>query len=77
MLYEVITIFVIRKDFNGLRRYAHIGTGNYHSGTARMYSDLGLFTCDADIGADLTELFNYLTTGYGYSNTYQHTSFRS
>ena len=57
-------IFVIRKDFNGLRRYAHIGTGNYHSGTARMYSDLGLFTCDADIGADLTELFNYLTTGY-------------
>ncbi|MGE4559728.1 MAG: polyphosphate kinase 1 [Desulfobulbus sp.] len=57
-------IFVIRKDFNGLRRYAHIGTGNYHSGTARSYSDLGLFTCDADIGADLTELFNYLTTGY-------------
>lgn len=57
-------IFVIRKDFNGLRRYAHIGTGNYHSGTARMYSDLGLFTCDGDIGADLTELFNYLTTGY-------------
>ncbi|MGD9948828.1 MAG: polyphosphate kinase 1 [Desulfobulbus sp.] len=57
-------IFVIRKDFNGLRRYAHIGTGNYHSGTARMYSDLGIFTCDADIGADLTELFNYLTTGY-------------
>lgn len=57
-------IFVIRKDFNGLRRYAHIGTGNYHSGTARMYSDLGLFTCDPDIGADLTELFNYLTTGY-------------
>nr|WP_320010891.1 polyphosphate kinase 1 [uncultured Desulfobulbus sp.] len=57
-------IFVIRKDFNGLRRYAHIGTGNYHSGTARMYSDLGLFTCDSDIGADLTELFNYLTTGY-------------
>ena len=57
-------IFVIRKDFNGLRRYAHIGTGNYHSGTARMYSDLGLLTCDSDIGADLTELFNYLTTGY-------------
>lgn len=57
-------IFVIRKDFDGLRRYAHIGTGNYHSGTARVYSDLGLFTCDPDIGADLTELFNYLTTGY-------------
>jgi polyphosphate kinase len=57
-------IFVIRKDFNGLRRYAHIGTGNYHAGTARGYADLGLITCDPDIGADLTELFNYLTSGY-------------
>lgn len=57
-------IFVVRKDYDGLRRYAHIGTGNYHAGTARMYCDLGLLTCDADIGADLTELFNYLTTGY-------------
>jgi polyphosphate kinase len=57
-------IFVIRKDYDGLRRYAHIGTGNYHAGTARVYCDLGLFTCDPDIGADLTELFNYLTTGY-------------
>ena len=57
-------IFVVRKDYDGLRRYAHIGTGNYHAGTARMYSDLGLFTCDPDIGADLSELFNYLTTGY-------------
>ena len=57
-------IFVIRKDYDGLRRYAHIGTGNYHAGTARGYCDLGLFTCDADIGADLTEMFNYLTTGY-------------
>ena len=57
-------IFVIRKDYNGLRRYAHIGTGNYHAGTARAYVDLGLLTCNADIGADLTELFNYLTSGY-------------
>jgi len=57
-------IFVIRKDYNGLRRYAHIGTGNYHAGTARAYADLGLLTCNADIGADLTELFNYLTSGY-------------
>lgn len=57
-------IFVIRKDFNGLRRYAHIGTGNYHAGTARGYSDLGLLTCDPEIGEDLTELFNYLTTGF-------------
>jgi polyphosphate kinase len=56
-------IFVIRKDFSGLRRYAHIGTGNYHAGTARAYVDLGLITCDPDICADLTELFNYLTSG--------------
>jgi polyphosphate kinase len=57
-------ILVVRQDFNGLRRYAHIGTGNYHAGTARLYSDLGLLTSDAAIGQDLTELFNYLTTGY-------------
>ncbi len=57
-------IYVLRQDFDGLRRYAHIGTGNYHSGTARLYSDLGLLTADAKVGADLTELFNYLTTGY-------------
>ncbi len=57
-------IFVIRKDYDGLRRYAHIGTGNYHAGTARSYVDLGLITCDPLIGADLTELFNYLTSGY-------------
>ncbi len=57
-------IFVVRKDFNGLRRYAHIGTGNYHAGTARLYSDLGMLTVDDEIGQDLTELFNYLT---GYS----------
>ena len=57
-------IFVVRQDYNGLRRYAHIGTGNYHAGTARLYTDLGLLTCDPVIGEDLTELFNYLTTGY-------------
>lgn len=57
-------IFVIRKDYDGLRRYAHIGTGNYHAGTARAYMDLGLITCNPEIGADLTELFNYLTSGY-------------
>jgi polyphosphate kinase len=56
-------IFVIRKDYDGLRRYAHIGTGNYHAGTARAYADLGLITCDPEIAADLTELFNYLTSG--------------
>jgi polyphosphate kinase len=57
-------ILVIRQDYNGLRRYAHIGTGNYHPVTARFYADFGLLTCDSTIGEDLTELFNYLTTGY-------------
>ena len=57
-------ILVVRKDYNGLRRYAHIGTGNYHAGTARLYCDLGMLTCDEAITQDLTELFNYLT---GYS----------
>ncbi|MEO8706136.1 MAG: polyphosphate kinase 1, partial [Kofleriaceae bacterium] len=55
---------VVRNDFDGLRRYAHVATGNYHAGTARLYTDMGLFTCDDAIGRDLTELFNYLTTGY-------------
>ena len=56
-------IFVLRRDYNGLRRYAHFGTGNYNADTARIYSDLGLLTCDPAIGEDLTELFNYLTSG--------------
>ncbi len=58
------TILVVRRDYNRLRRYTHIGTGNYHAGNARAYTDLGLLSCDDDIGHDLTELFNYLTTGY-------------
>ncbi len=57
-------ILVVRQDYSGLRRYAHLGTGNYHAGTARLYSDLGLLTSDDVIGGDLTELFNYLTTGF-------------
>ena len=57
-------IMVVRNDYNGLRRYVHIGTGNYHAGNARLYTDLGLLTCDQDIGRDVTELFNYLTTGF-------------
>jgi len=63
-------ILVVRRDYSGLRRYAHIGTGNYHAGTARLYSDLGILTCDDAIGADLTELFNYLTTGFKPSRHY-------
>jgi polyphosphate kinase len=57
-------ILVVRKDYSQLRRYVHIGTGNYHSGTAKLYTDLGLLSCDEELGQDLTELFNYLT---GYS----------
>ncbi len=64
-------VLVIRQDYNGLRRYAHIGTGNYHPGTARVYSDFGLLTSDDTIGQDLTELFNYLTTGYRPKRAYQ------
>jgi polyphosphate kinase len=62
---------VVRHDYDGLRRYAHVATGNYHSGTARLYTDIGLFTCDDGIGRDLTELFNYLTTGYKPRRKYQ------
>ncbi len=65
------SILVVRQDYSGLRRYAHIGTGNYHAGTARIYSDLGLLTCDDDIGHDLTELFNYLTSGCKPSRRYR------
>ncbi len=63
-------ILVVRQDYNGLRRYAHIGTGNYHPGTARLYADFGLLTSDDAIGRDLTELFNYLTSGYHPKRTY-------
>jgi polyphosphate kinase len=62
---------VVRNDYDGLRRYAHVATGNYHAGTARLYTDLALFTCDDAIGRDLTELFNYLTTGYKPRRKYQ------
>src|SRR5271168_2051662 len=64
-------ILVVRQDYNGLRRYAHIGTGNYHPVTARFYADFGLMTSSDDIGRDLTELFNYLTTGYRPKRPYR------
>ncbi len=64
-------ILVVRQDYNGLKRYVHIGTGNYHAVTARIYSDLGLLTCDGAIGQDATELFNYLTTGYTPRRKYE------
>ena len=59
-------VLVVRNDDDGLRRYCHIGTGNYNSKTARLYEDVGFITCDPDVGADVTQLFNHLT---GYSRT--------
>jgi len=64
-------ILVVRRDHDGLRRYVHLGTGNYHEETAKLYSDIGLLTCDRGIGRDATELFNYLTTGYKPSRAYK------
>ncbi|ODT98197.1 MAG: RNA degradosome polyphosphate kinase [Pseudonocardia sp. SCN 72-86] len=65
------TSLVIRQEGSQLRRYCHIGTGNYHPKTARLYEDIGVLTADPTIGADLTDLFNTLT---GYS---RQTSYRS
>jgi polyphosphate kinase len=56
---------VIRQEPNGIQRYVHVGTGNYNAHTAKIYTDLGLFTANADMVADASEVFNYLT---GYSN---------
>ena len=64
-------ILVVRQDYRGLRRYVHIGTGNYHAETARIYSDIGLLTCDETIAQDVTELFNYLTTGFTARRNYR------
>jgi len=52
---------VLRREGDGLRRYVHIGTGNYNASTARLYTDLGLFSADPDLGADVQDLFNQLT----------------
>ncbi|MBV8387094.1 MAG: polyphosphate kinase 1, partial [Acidimicrobiia bacterium] len=58
------TALVVREENGVVRRYCHVGTGNYNSKTARLYEDVGLLSCDPALGEDLTELFNYLT---GYS----------
>jgi polyphosphate kinase len=54
-------MLVVRREGDGIRRYVHLGTGNYNPRTSRLYTDFGLFTCQPDIGADLTDLFNVLT----------------
>lgn len=63
-------VMVVRREADGLRRYVHVGTGNYHPKTAQIYTDVGLFTCNDDLGADVADLFNYLT-GYSRQNAYR------
>src|SRR5215204_1585112 len=65
------TLMVVRQESGHLRRYCHIGTGNYNSKTARLYEDVGLLTAAPDIGADLTDLFNSLT-GYSRKESYRN-----
>lgn len=64
------TCLVVRQEQGTLRRYAHVGTGNYNPKTARTYEDLGLLTADPEVGADLTDLFNTLT-GYSRGSRYR------
>jgi len=61
---------VVRKEFDGVKRYVHMATGNYNAITAKLYTDLGLFTCDEDICADVSDIFNYLT-GYSKQKDYR------
>jgi polyphosphate kinase len=61
---------VVRKEGEHIRRYVHLATGNYNAITAQSYEDIGMFTCDEDIGADATDLFNYLT-GYSSKGEYR------
>ena len=69
-------ILVVRREGDMIRRYCHLATGNYNPATARLYTDLGLFTCDEQIGADATDLFNYLT-GYSRKKTFRKLSGRA
>jgi polyphosphate kinase len=65
------TVLVVRREADGIRRYSHIGSGNYNSKTARVYTDLGLLTSSPSIGADLTDLFNALT-GFSRQSEYRN-----
>lgn len=61
---------IVRREQDGIRRYLHLGTGNYNAVTARLYTDLSLFTCNDQLGADATDLFNYLT-GYSHKSDFR------
>ncbi|HEY9300533.1 MAG TPA: polyphosphate kinase 1, partial [Phormidium sp.] len=63
-------VLVVRREDHHIRRYVHIGTGNYNPKTAGLYTDLGLLSCREELGADLTDLFNYLT-GYSRQRSYR------
>ncbi|MDJ0796576.1 MAG: polyphosphate kinase 1 [Calothrix sp. MO_167.B12] len=63
-------VMVVRREKDRIRRYVHIGTGNYNPKTAKLYTDLGLFSCREELGADLTDLFNFLT-GYSRQKSYR------
>jgi|SRR5215217_826886 len=63
-------ILIVRREGERVRHYVHIGTGNYNPKTARLYTDMGLFTTDPDIGADVADLFNYLT-GFGRPKSFR------
>ncbi|MCL4271489.1 MAG: polyphosphate kinase 1, partial [Anaerolineales bacterium] len=63
-------LMVIRREGEGIRRYLHLATGNYNAVTSRFYEDIGMFTCDEDMGSDATDLFNYLT-GYSTKKSYK------
>ncbi len=65
------TVLVVRKEPEGIRRYAHIGSGNYNSKTAKVYTDLGVLTCDPAIGLDLSNLFNALT-GFSHQSEWKN-----
>ncbi len=64
------TTLVIRREGDSLQRYVHIGTGNYHATTARIYEDVGLFTADPEIAADIADLFNFVT-GFGRPSSFR------
>lgn len=63
-------VMVVRRESDRIRRYIHIGTGNYNPKTARLYTDIGMFSCREELGADVTDLFNYLT-GYSQQKSYR------